>query len=224
MKEWIHVITSSKLPIPRGYPPQVFHHYEDNIDPNVGTPFGPDKETMFLTVTRVPQPVVNEVLLKVVQQTTVGADGIAYSGEFTDPTWTVGWDELPQDLAVSKSVKTAQLYKARDLHVATGYKVGNGTFIFPLTDGFLSLLHERYALLNLMVSQLAVPSNTKITFSDLSDKEVSVGVDTLRTHTIDFAKAYLGMNEKVVKARASITAATTPTTVDAVTWNFAVPT
>jgi hypothetical protein len=220
MQEWIHVVTATKLPIPRGFPPQVFHQYEDGVDPNVGTPFGPDKETMFLLVSRPEMPVVNEVLLKVVQQATVGADGVSYPGQYTDPTWTVGWDQLPQDLAVSKSLKSSQLYKARDTYVAAGYKVGNGTFIFPLTDSFLSLLHERYSLLTLMVNQLAVPSNSKITFSDLSDKEVSVGVDTLRDHTVNFAKAYLLMNEKVVKARAGIVAATTPAAVAAVTWTF----
>jgi hypothetical protein len=220
MQEWIHVITASKLPVPRGSGNSPFEQYADGFDPNVGTPFGPDKESMFLPVSRPAAPVVNEVLLKVVQQSTVGANGIAYPGEYTDPTWTVGWDELPQDLAVSKSAKTAQLYKARDTHVATGYQVGNGTFRFPLTEDFHKVLLDRYNWLNLAVSQLAVPSNTKITFSDLNDKEVSVGVDTLKTHCIQFGIAYLGMNEKVVKARASIVAAATPAAVNAVTWTF----
>jgi hypothetical protein len=49
---------------------------------------------------------------------------------------------------------------------------------------------------------------------------VSVGLDTLKTHCIQFGIAYLGMNEKIVKARSEIIAATTPTDVNSVTWTF----
>lgn len=219
-QEWIHVITATKLPIPRGGSGSPFEIYEDGFDPNVGTPFGPDKESMFLLVSRPEQPELNAVLEQAVQQSTVGANGVSYPGEYTDPTWTVGWDVVPQDLAVSREIKTGMLYRDRDIRVDIGYEVNGGTFTFPLTEEFHALLIDRYTWLQLAVSQLAVPSNTKITFSDLANKEVSVGVDTLKTHCIQFGISYLGMNEKVVKARASIAAAETVSQVNAVTWTF----
>jgi len=222
MREWIHVITATKLPIPRGWPPQVFHFYDDSIDPNDGTPFGPSKETMFLPVSRPEMPVVNEVLLKVVQQSTVGADGVSYPGQYDDPDWVVGWDELPQDIERSRELKTAALYRDRDARVAKGYVVSaNGkTLIFPLTDDFAAMLTLRQRQLELAVNALEVNANQKITFADLNEIEVPVGLTTLTTHVINFSKLYWGMNEKLVKARASILAAATPEAVDSVTWNM----
>jgi len=220
MQEWIHVITASKLPVPRGTDASPFYFYDDGFDPNVNTPFGPDKESMFLAVSRPALPTLNAVLQQAVQQSTVGPNGASYPGEFTDPTWTVGWGVVAQDLATSRELKSAMLYRDRDTRVEGGYEVNGGQLKFPLTEDFLVLLQSRYQALKLAVSKLSVPSNNKIIFSDLQDKEVSVGLTTLEDHVNLFALAYLGMNQKVVKARASIKAAASVEEVNAVTWTF----
>lgn len=218
MVKWIHVVTATHLPTPRGGSSSPYESYEDGFDPNVGTPFGSDKESMFLEVQSPAQPTVNPILEQVSQVRTVGADGNSYHGEYLDPYWVQSWEISTQLIELSKELKIEQLEADRDLFVAVGYSVGS--FSFPLTEHFFRLLADRLKWLEEAVSALEVPPNTKLTFSDLVDKEVSVGLDTLRTHFITFGKEYLGMYEKEVAARNSIQIATTPALVAAITWSF----
>lgn len=216
--KWIHVVTASKLPIPRSGQASVFENYDDGFDPNVGTPFGPDKESMFLPVVSPTAPSVNDILEQSAKVQTTGADGHEYHGEFIDPEWVQSWQTLPQDIETSRELKTALLESDRDVFVADGYSVG--PFSFPLTEHFFRLLADRLKWLEEAIAALEVPSNTNLTFSDLADKEVSVGVDTLRSHFISFGKDYLGMYEKDVTARDAIKAAADVNMVNAVTWSF----
>lgn len=218
MIKWIHVVTDSKLPTVRGGQSSVYELYEEGFNPNVDTPFGPDKETMFLPVISPAAPIVNEVIEQVVHVMTTGEGGQQYHGEYLDPEWVQSWSVVPQELEMSRELKKLMLDVDRDAFVATGYAVG--PFAFPLTEHFFRLLADRLKWLEEAVSALEVPSNTQLTFSDLADKEVSVGLDTLRAHFIGFGKEYLGMYETVVAAADEIKEATTPAQVNVVTWNF----
>lgn len=218
MIKWIHVVTASKVPTVRGGQASPYELYEDGFDPNVDTPFGPDKETMFLPVISPAAPVVNDVIEQVVQVKTTGDGGQQYHGEYIDPEWVQSWIVIPQELEMSRELKKLMLDVARDAFVATGYTVG--PFSFPLTEHFFRLLADRLKWLEEAVSALEVPSNTKLTFSDLADKEVSVGLDSLRTHFIAFGKEYLGMYETMVDAMDSIESASDVGMVNNVTWDF----
>jgi hypothetical protein len=223
--EWIHVITATKLPVPRGSNSTPFEFYADGFDPNIDTPFGPEHESMFLPVTRVAQPTVNNVLYKLVQYQTTGANGVDYPGHYIDPDWIVEWEQLDQDIAVSQKLKINELLADRDTNVADGFTVG--PFQFPLTEHFFRLMADRLRWLEDAIAAVyqapdghTVTSNDEITFSDLSGKQVSVGYDTLKQRFIEFGYEYLLMNEVVVNKTDAINAATTPAMVDAVSWSF----
>lgn len=212
MKEWIHVITETKVPeIRTGN--SVFEFYDDAFDPNVGTPFGPDKETMFLPVTRSAVPAINPVLERVELYKTAGHDG-----HYVDPDWMVEYQVLPQILDESKRIQTERLASDRDVAIAGGYQVG--PFSFPLTEHFFRLLADRLRWLEEAIAALEVQPNTQLTFSDLGDLEVSVGYDSLKNHFVLFGKTYLGIYEKEVAARKEIAEAATIQDVDAVSWTF----
>lgn len=217
MQEWAHVITATKVPKVRTGG-SIFEFYENGFDPNDGTPFGPDKETMFLPVVRNDPPAINPVLEVVELIKTEGDGGQDWSGHYVDPSWIVEYQVVPQTLEESRRVKTEMLASDRDVAIAGGYVVG--PFNFPLTEHFFRLLADRLRWLEDAIAALEVPSNTKLTFSDLGDKEVSVGYDSLKNHFVLFGKNYLGIYEKEVAARKDIAEATTIQDVAAVIWNF----
>lgn len=215
--EWIHVITATKVPQVRTGG-SVFEFYDTGFDPNVDTPFGPDKETMFLPVTRLEPSVINPVLEQAVLIETEGDGGQMWPGHHVDPDWVVEYNVVPQDLDESKRLKVELLTSDRDSAISDGYTVG--PFQFPFTEHFFRLLADRLRWLEDAIAALQVPSNTQLTFSDLSYKEVSVGYDSLKNHFVLFGKQYLGIYEKEVDARNRITAASTIEAVDLVAWNF----
>lgn len=211
-------MTTTKIPVARGLHSDAYEFFDDGFDPNDGSPFGPDKDTMFLPVIDIPRPTVSPVLERVSLVKTMGDDGVSYHGEYIDPNWEQTWAIEDQYIEVSREIKVAALEADRDTFVANGYSVG--PFAFPLTEHFFRLLADRLRWLGDAVAAMRVPSNTKLTFSDLVDREVSVGLDTLQDHFVEFGVEYLGMYETLVAARNEIQLAATPADVDAVTWTF----
>lgn len=222
MAEWIHVTSGTHIPTLLGSSTTPFKTYPDGLDPNDNTPFGEDKETMYLPVVRPAEPTIpNPVLEKAVQQKTAGTNGIMYPGAYSAPNWVVGYDLVSQDLDTSKAIKQHMLDQDRDVRVRQGFALQNGEVVMlPLDEVFLSKLQGSLSWLENSVAQLKVESTYPLTFSGVDDVQVTLGLVSLRTVVADFGLAYYGMNGEYVSARASIAAANDVIAVDAVSWEL----
>lgn len=222
MQEFIHVTSGTHIPTLLGSSTTPFKFYPDGLDPNDGTPFGEEHDTMYLPVVRPAAPTVeNPVLEKAVQQQTAGTDGVLYPGAYYAPNWVVGYDLVPQALDEAKRIKAHMLDQARDVRVNAGFALQNGeTIMLPLDETFLSKLQGSLSWLENAVSQLIVDSTYDITFSGVNDVKVPLGLVSLRTVVASFGLAYYGMNAEYVAARAAISTAEDIAAVDAVAWEF----
>lgn len=216
MSLWIFLRTADKLPLRRGRNKSAF---EDHIsDPNMGSPFGPSSEYMFVPVIYEPTSNINKVTHKRVPFQTAGVDQ-DYRGKYVDPNWVIGWDVVPTNITEARQEKKSRLYAAARGALDEGFVTGG--FQFPFTEDFFSHICIRKLWMDGAIADGVIPANTQITFSDIHNKEVKVNLNQLQNAVNQYGKAYQLILEKRVRAEDEIEVAITPEQVDSVIWNFA---
>ena len=218
MAKFIHVISATKVPENRGSNTNPFEDFPSN--PNDDVTFGPSQRTMFLSVDEPAAPVVNPILEQVTPTYTPDVNGVNVRGVYVsgEDLWRFTWTTSAQELETARSIKHLELEQNESDAVAVGYTVGQ--FVFPYTEEFFRLLADRHYWLDIAITDGEVPANTQITFSDRTEKEVSVGLTTLRNNFRTFGKEYLIIQETSVASFDRLEAASTLTEIDAIVWEL----
>jgi len=224
MSEWIIVRADDHRPHPIGSNASPFRVYAEGSNPNAsGTPIDNGVTLVYLPVLRLAEPVapeINPVTEQAQQQSTVGDNDVSYPGAFAAPNWVVGWDIIPQDISVSRMIKTAQLNAARDARVTQGYELDGGNFPVPLTEDMGVKLAYEADQFEKAVQSGDIPATTPIQFFGAGGQAIELGVESLRAHSTMFYLTRKQLNADYMAAVNAINAAETPVLVDAVAWEF----
>jgi hypothetical protein len=220
MSEWIIVRNDDKRPHLLGSNTSPFRVYGEGADPSEGGPqMDGTVEIVYLPVTRIAQPELeNTILQQAVQQTTLGDNNIAYAGAYSAPEWVVGWNTVPQDIEVSRTQKTYLLDTARDARVAAGHEFNGGTCRIPLTKDWVSAITTHLMMFQASVEAGATGTNVTIWFDNT---ELVIGYETFRAQAIAFYQARADLDQTYAIALRDIGLAETPAEVDEVAWTFA---
>lgn len=161
MAEYIHVITSTFQPIPRGSQPFAYENIPEEAAANYNATNGAAENRMFLPVERLDDPVRSDLVLeRLVQPKTSGYATFGddttqppnrdYDGQPSAPapgpaTWVIQKEIRPQTLAGAK--REAQFIRAVKYADATAigwnYELPNGSSRrIPFTEEFVNSLHQ----------------------------------------------------------------------------------